>query len=36
MFRGESQMNEIWEELADMLITILHNELLRELIDKTS
>ena len=36
MFRGESQMNGIWEELADMLITILHNELLRELIDKTS
>ena len=36
MFRGKSQMNEICEELADMLITILHNELLRELIDKTS
>jgi hypothetical protein len=24
----------LFEELADMIITILHNELLRELIDK--
>ena len=29
-------MDKVWEELADMIITILHNELLRELIDKTS
>ena len=29
-------MENLWEELTDMLITILHNELLRELIDKTS
>jgi len=25
----------LFEELADMIITILHNELLRELIDKS-
>jgi hypothetical protein len=30
------KMENLWEELTDMLITILHNELLRELIDKTS
>ena len=30
------RIENIFEKLADMLITILHNELLRELIDKTS
>jgi hypothetical protein len=30
------KMENLWEELTNMLITILHNELLRELIDKTS
>jgi len=30
------KMENLWEELTDMLITILHNEILRELIDKTS
>ena len=29
-------MDKMWEELADMIITLLHNDLLRELIDKTS
>ena len=29
-------MDKMWEELADMIITQLHNELLRELIGKTS
>ena len=30
------KMENLWEELTDMLITILHNEILREIIDKTS
>ncbi len=30
------KMENLWEELTDMLIAILHNELLREIIDKTS
>ena len=28
------RVENIFEKLADMLVTILHNELLRELIDK--
>ncbi len=29
------RVENIFEKLADMLVTILHNELLRELIDKS-
>ena len=29
------RIENIFEKLADMLITILHNELLRDLIDKS-
>jgi|TARA_B110000211_G_scaffold164894_1_gene186185 hypothetical protein len=35
MEKQETDMKEnLFEELADMIITILHNEVLRELIDK--
>jgi hypothetical protein len=29
------RVENVFEKLADMLVTILHNELLRELIDKS-